>query len=55
MDGVIVRAVLVVAHLTTATLLWGTLLVVAYRLAWSPAPLQARPGAPRAEASTVAA
>jgi heme A synthase len=49
------HAVLVVAHLTTATLLWGCLLLIAFRLAWAPAPATQSSRAPRAEASTAAA
>jgi heme A synthase len=49
------HAVLVVAHLTTATLLWGCLLLIAFRLAWAPATATEGPRAPRAEASTAAA
>jgi heme A synthase len=35
------HATLIVAHLLVATLLWGTVLLIAYRLAWSPAPAAA--------------
>jgi heme A synthase len=49
------HAVLVVAHLTTATLLWGCLLLIACRLAWAPATVTEGSRAPRAEASTAAA
>jgi heme A synthase len=49
------HAVLVVAHLTTATLLWGCLLLIAFRLAWAPATATEDSRAPRAEASTAAA
>jgi heme A synthase len=49
------HAVLVVAHLTMATLLWGSLLLIAFRLAWAPATVTEGPRAPRAEASTAAA
>jgi heme A synthase len=49
------HAVLVVAHLTTATLLWGCLLLIAFRLAWAPATATESSRAPRAEASTAAA
>jgi heme A synthase len=42
------HAALVVGHLTTATLLWGTVLLIGYRLAWAPAPSEeqatVRPG-----------
>jgi len=47
--------VLVVAHLTTATLLWGCLLLIAFRLAWAPATATEGSRAPRTEASTAAA
>ena len=49
------HAVLVVAHLTIATLLWGCLLLIAFRLAWAPATATEGSRAPRAEASTAAA
>lgn len=49
------HATLVVAHLTVATLLWGSVLLIAYRLAWSPARSTVPARAPRAEASTAAA
>lgn len=49
------HAALVVAHLTVATLLWGTVLLIAYTLAWAPASAPARARAPRAEASPAAA
>ncbi len=46
---------LVVAHLVTATLLWSTVLMIAFRLAWSPAPATAASGlAPSAASSPVA-
>jgi heme A synthase len=32
------HATLIVAHLFVATLLWGTVLLIAFRLAWAPAP-----------------
>jgi heme A synthase len=35
------HATLIVAHLLIATLLWGTVLLIAYRLAWSPEPAAA--------------
>lgn len=35
------HAALIVAHLVVATLLWSTLLLVAFTLAWSPAPVAA--------------
>jgi heme A synthase len=41
------HATLIVAHLTVATLLWSTVLMIAYRLAWAPAPVAER--APRAD------
>jgi heme A synthase len=47
------HATLIVAHLTVATLLWSAVLLIAYRLAWAPAPVVAR--APRAETSAVTA
>jgi heme A synthase len=46
---------LIVAHLATATLLWATVISIAYRLAWLPSPAQSRERAPRAEASAAAA
>ncbi len=46
---------LVVAHLTVATLLWSSVLLIAYTLAFAPAGARAARGAPRADASTVAA
>jgi heme A synthase len=49
------HAVLIVAHLTVATLLWGCLVLIAYRLAWAPATAAESSRAPRAEASTAAA
>jgi heme A synthase len=49
------HAVLVVAHLTMATLLWACLLLIAFRLAWAPATATEGSRAPRAEASTAAA
>jgi heme A synthase len=49
------HATLVVAHLITATLLWGCLLLIAFRLAWAPARVTEGSRAPRAEASTAAA
>lgn len=46
------HAVLIVAHLVIATLLWSTVLLVAFTLAWSPAPPSAPPGLrPRAARS----
>lgn len=49
------HATLVVLHLGVATLLWSTLLLISFRLAWAPSAEVARAGAPRAEASTVTA
>jgi heme A synthase len=46
---------LVVAHLTTGTLLWIAVLEIGCRLAWIPSPAGARERAPRAEASAAAA
>ena len=46
---------LIVAHLATATLLWATVVSIAYRLAWLPSGAPARKRAPRAEASAAAA
>jgi heme A synthase len=46
---------LIVAHLTVATLLWATVVSIAYRVAWLPSPAQSRPRAPRAEASAAPA
>jgi heme A synthase len=46
---------LVVAHLTTATLLWISVLEVAYRLAWLRAPAPERIPTTRAEASAATA
>ena len=49
------HATLIVAHLITATLLWSTVLLIAYRLAWSPQPIGAssrpRPGQARPSAA----
>jgi heme A synthase len=49
------HAVLVVAHLTTATLLWIAVIEIAYRLAWVPAPAGKRRSTTRAEPSAAAA
>jgi heme A synthase len=49
------HAVLVVAHLTTGTLLWIAVLQVGNRLAWVPYSTPAQERAPRAEASAAAA
>jgi heme A synthase len=46
---------LVVAHLTTATLLWASVLEIGYRLAWLPATAPSRSPSTRAEASAAAA
>jgi heme A synthase len=46
---------LIVAHLATATLLWATVISIAYRLAWLPGRAPSRERAPRAEASAAAA
>ncbi len=46
---------LIVAHLATATLLWATVISIAFRLAWLPTPAPSRERAPRAEASAAAA
>ncbi len=45
---------LIVAHLATATLLWATVVSIAYRLAWLPSGASSRERAPRAEASAAA-
>jgi heme A synthase len=46
---------LIVAHLTVATLLWATVISIAYRVAWLPSPVRGRGRAPRAEASAAPA
>jgi heme A synthase len=46
---------LIVAHLTTGTLLWAAVISIAFRLAWLPSPAPSRERAPRAEASAAAA
>lgn len=46
---------LIVAHLATATLLWATVVSIAYRLAWLPSGAPTHERAPRAEASAAAA
>lgn len=46
---------LIVAHLTTGTLLWATVISITYKLAWLPSGLASRQKAPRAEASAAAA
>ena len=45
---------LIVAHLATATLLWATVVSIAYRLAWLPSGASSRERAPRVEASAAA-
>jgi heme A synthase len=45
---------LIVAHLTTGTLLWATVISIAYKLAWLPSGVPSRERAPRAEASAAA-
>jgi heme A synthase len=49
------HATLIVAHLTVATLLWATVVSIAYRLAWLPSPARSKERAPRAEASAAPA
>jgi heme A synthase len=49
------HAPLIVAHLTTGTLLWATVISIAYRLAWLPSGSASREKAPRAEASAAGA
>lgn len=51
------HATLIVAHLVTATLLWSTLVLIAFRFALAPAPAGVRAGAksPRAQSATAAA
>ena len=49
------HATLIVAHLAVATLLWASVISIAYRVAWLPSPVAARKRAPRAEASAAAA
>jgi heme A synthase len=46
---------LIVAHLTTGTLLWATVISIAFKLAWLPSGAPSRERAPRAEASAAAA
>jgi heme A synthase len=48
------HATLIVAHLFVATLLWGTVLLIACRLAWSPAPALA-PAVSRTKPATAVA
>jgi heme A synthase len=49
------HATLIVAHLTVATLLWGTVIAIACRLAWLPSPAGSSERAPRVEASAAPA
>jgi heme A synthase len=49
------HASLIVAHLAVATLLWATVVSIAYRLAWIPSPARSDQRAPRAEASAAPA
>ena len=49
------HGVLIVAHLATASLLWATVVSIAYKLAWLPSPARSPERAPRAEASAAAA
>jgi heme A synthase len=49
------HAALIVAHLTVATLLWATVVSIAYRLAWLPSPARSSERMPRAEASAAPA
>ncbi|HSD22984.1 MAG TPA: COX15/CtaA family protein [Solirubrobacterales bacterium] len=49
------HATLIVAHLTVATLLWATVVSIAYKLAWLPSPARSNDRAPRAEASAAPA
>jgi heme A synthase len=49
------HASLIVAHLTVATLLWATVVSIAYRLAWLRSPARSGERAPRAEASAAPA
>jgi heme A synthase len=46
---------LIVGHLTTGTLLWATVISIAFKLAWLPSGSPSRERAPRAEASAAAA
>ncbi len=46
---------LIVAHLTTGTLLWAAVISIAFKLAWLPSGSPSRERAPRAEASAAAA
>jgi heme A synthase len=49
------HATLIVAHLVVATLLWATVVSIAFRLAWLPSPVRSPERAPRAEASAAPA
>jgi heme A synthase len=49
------HAALIVAHLTVATLLWATVVSIAYRLGWLPSPARSSERAPRADASAAPA
>ena len=49
------HGVLIVAHLTTGTLLWAAVISLAYKLAWLPSGVPSRERAPQAEASAAAA
>ena len=49
------HATLIVAHLTVASLLWATVVSIAYTLAWLPSPARSDERAPRAEASAAPA
>ncbi len=49
------HAVLIVAHLTTGTLLWIAVIEIGYRLAWFPAAAVPQSPAPRAETSAATA
>jgi heme A synthase len=49
------HAALIVSHLVVATLLWSTVLLIAYTLAWSPAPVGARVPSSRTRPSAAAA
>ena len=46
---------LIVAHLTTGTLLWAAVISITYKLAWLPSEAPSRERVPRAEASAAAA
>jgi heme A synthase len=49
------HATLIVAHLFVATLLWASVVSIAYKLAWLPSPARSGERAPRAEASAAPA